>query len=66
MAGQIRRMLDQILQQRSKGDPTIYNATKVKLIFKGLNPDKFDARSADDPGVLAHVREAAAELGIKL
>ena len=66
MAGQIKRMIDTIIQERSKGNPTLVATTKTKIILKGINPDAFKATSDDDPKIIARVREIGAELGIKL
>jgi hypothetical protein len=57
-------MLDSILEQRSKGNPTIRMATKTKLILKGLDPERFSAATADDLAVIAKVRAIAAEWGL--
>ncbi len=59
-------MLDQIIAQRSQGNPTLQSTTKTKLILKGLNPEKFTANSADDPAVLQKVAAVAAEMGVSL
>lgn len=64
MAGQIKQMIDSIVAQRAKGNPTIALTTKTKLVLKGLNPDRFDAGSPDDPAVIAKVKAIAAELGV--
>jgi hypothetical protein len=56
-------MLDGIIAQRSKGNPTLAFATKTKLILKGLNPDKYDGTSPDDPAVVAKIKTIAGELG---
>lgn len=56
-------MLDAIVAQRSKGSPTLAMTTKTKLILKGVNPDRYNSMSPDDPGVMARVRAIAAELG---
>jgi len=37
-----------------------------KLIFKGLNPDKFTSASPEGPAILAMARAPAEELGIRL
>lgn len=63
MAGQIKRMLDSIVAQRSKGNPTLVSVIKTKLILKGLNPDKYSGASLDDPAVIDKVKAMAAELG---
>ena len=66
MPGQIKQMLDSILQQRSNGNSIVLNTTKTKLILKGLNPDKFTLASPDDPAVIAKVRAIAAVLGVHI
>jgi hypothetical protein len=66
MPGQIKRIVDSIIQQRAKGNPTLALTTKAKLIFKGLNPDRFTEDSADDPALIAKARTFAAELGVNV
>jgi len=66
MPGQIKHMLDSIMQQRSKGNATLLLTTKTKLILKGFDPDRFGADSPDDPVVMTRVRAVATELGIHL
>jgi hypothetical protein len=66
MAGDIKRTLDSIIEQRARGSATIALSTKTKLILKGLNPDRFTLTSPDDPAILSKVRAAAAELGVAL
>lgn len=59
-------MLDQLIVQRSKGNPTIALTTKTKIMLKGVNPDKFQPTSEDDPAVMQRVRQIAAEMGVSL
>ncbi len=66
MPGQIKGMIDTILEQRSKGSSTLFFATKTKLILKGVNPERFTATTPDDPQVIAKVQAIAAELGVRL
>jgi hypothetical protein len=66
MAGTIKRMIDAITEKRSKGNPTIVFSTKAKFIFKGVNPDRFNATSPDDPVLIAKVRAIGAEMGIQI
>lgn len=49
MAGKIKKMIDLIIEERSHGNPAIAEMTKAKFILKGLNPDKYDSNSEDDP-----------------
>lgn len=66
MAGQIKRMLDSIVEQRAKGNPVLIQTTKTKLSLKGLSPDKFDTASPDDPALIEKVKAVAAELGTRV
>jgi hypothetical protein len=59
-------MIDTILERRAKGNPTLFFATKTKLILKGVNPDRYTAESPDDPAVITKVLAIAAELGVHL
>jgi hypothetical protein len=64
MAGVIRSMIDSIVKQRAKGNEMIAMTTKTRLVLKGLNPDRFDRSSPDDPATIARVRAVAAEMGV--
>ncbi|HUI82349.1 MAG TPA: hypothetical protein VLY24_30710 [Bryobacteraceae bacterium] len=66
MAGHIKQMIDSIIEQRSKGNATLALTTKTKLVLKGLNPDRFNAGSPDDPAGIAKVQAIAAELGVRV
>lgn len=64
MPGQIKHMLDSIIQQRARGNATIALTTRTKLVLKGINPDRYDSHTEDDPATIAKVRAIAAELGV--
>jgi hypothetical protein len=66
MKGQVKNILDAIITQRSKGDPTLVNTTKAKLILKGVDPDKFTKDTEDDPRILEKVRKIATEFQISI
>jgi len=66
MAGQIRKLLDTIIEKRSKGNPTIALTTKTKLIFKGFDADNFNAGSPDDPAAIEKIKAIAVDLGVRL
>lgn len=65
MPGQIKKMIDSIVEQRARGNPTIALTTLTKLVLKGVNPRKFDDSSLDDPAVIAKLRTIAEELRVK-
>jgi len=64
MAGLIKIMIDKIITQKAKGNVTMINLTKTKLILKGVNPDKFTAASEDDSAIIQKVRIIAKEMGV--
>ncbi|MBN1850935.1 MAG: hypothetical protein JW932_20395 [Deltaproteobacteria bacterium] len=66
MAGQIKQMIDNIIETRSKGNETIAATTRTKLILKGVNPDKFSAKSEDDPLILDKLKQIIKEMGITI
>ena len=66
MAGKIREMINEIIQERSKGNPAIREMTIAKLILKGLNPNKFDSYSVDDPEIIEKLFNIAKQLNVKV
>jgi hypothetical protein len=66
MAGQIKRMIDQIIAKRANGNNAIVATTKTKLIMKGINPDKYTLSSEDDPQIISKLNQIANDLGINL
>jgi hypothetical protein len=66
MAGQIKHIIDRIIEQRAHGNQTIATTTVTKMIIRGIDPDKFSAQSPDDPEVVTRVKVIAAEMGVYL
>jgi hypothetical protein len=66
MAGQIKNMIDKIIQQRAKGDPLLERTTKTKLLLKGINPTRYTEDSQDDPAVIEKLHRFADEMGCRL
>ncbi len=66
MAGQIKQMLDKIINERSRGSSVVAMTTKTKIVLKGVDPDAFTAGSPDDPKTIEKVKEIARELGVAL
>lgn len=64
MAGQIRRMIDRIVEGRSRGDPTLASLTTTKLVLRGIRLDDYDLSSPDDPDVAGKLRGIAEEFGV--
>jgi hypothetical protein len=66
MPGKIKGMIDKIIAERAKGNITLINTTRTKLVLKGIDPDKFNAQSADDPAIMSKLQTLAQEMGITL
>ena len=66
MAGKIRKQLEALILGVAKNNQTLINITKTKLVLKGLNPEKFNDQSPDDPIILEKVKQITAEFGVKI
>jgi hypothetical protein len=66
MAGKIKKVIDQIIKERAKGNIILTSTTRTKIILKGIVPEKFSERSPDDPEVLAKLKDIGRELGVDL
>lgn len=65
MAGKIKEMIDEIIKERSNGNPAIAEMTIAKLILKGINPKKFDGNSFDDRVIIEKLLDIAKQLNVK-
>ncbi|MGA2038902.1 MAG: hypothetical protein ABSH42_06465 [Bryobacteraceae bacterium] len=66
MAGQIKSLIDTIIEKRSQGSSVLMLTTRAKFYLKGVDPDRYDRLSSDDPAVIARIKEIGAELGVTL
>jgi DNA polymerase III sliding clamp (beta) subunit (PCNA family) len=64
MAGQIKKMIDEIIKKRANGDSVLIKTTTTKLVLKGINPDKFTSSSEDDPLIMEKLKSLAKDLNI--
>ncbi len=64
MAGQIKKMIDFIIEERSGGNPALAKITTVKINLKGINPEKYDETSEDNPVVLEKLKILAKDLNL--
>lgn len=65
MAGKIKYMIDTIIEKRSGGNPELVGPLRVKMILKGIHPDKYTSISTDDPVVIEKISNLAKDFGIK-
>jgi len=66
MAGQIKMMIDSIIAKKTRGNPTVANVMKAKLIIKGINPKNYTPVSPDDPAIIAKLQKLAIDMGVTL
>ena len=66
MPGQIKTMIDKIIKERAKGNQTLINTTRTKLLLKGIDPEKFGSGSPDDPVIVNKLQALAHELNVHL
>lgn len=61
MAGQIKSMIDSIIEQRSQGNKVLEGVVKIKLILKGIDPTKYTSTSPDDIAIIGQLQELMRE-----
>ncbi|CDH47716.1 hypothetical protein [Candidatus Contendibacter odensensis] len=66
MPGLVKKMIDAIVLERSKGNVVIANSTRTKLLLKGIDPLKYTPTTEDDAAIIAKVRTAALDFGVRL
>ena len=66
MSGTVKKVIDQIIALRAKGNPTLIMTTRTKLTLKGLYPDQFTLQTEDNPETIAKAIAIAKEMGIEL
>lgn len=64
MAGQLKSMIERVVQERAKGSPTLAVTTRAKLMLKGIPVNEFTDISEDDPAMIQRLRVAASEMGV--
>jgi hypothetical protein len=66
MPGQVHAAIQKIITTKGNGNPVFEQGTKTKLLLKGIDASKWTPTSADDPAMLAKVKQAATEFGISI
>jgi hypothetical protein len=62
MAGQIKKLIDNIIDQRAQGNRVLEGVVKMKLILKGIDPKNYTHQSDDDPAVIGKLLELMNDL----
>lgn len=62
MAGKIKRMIERIISERSRGNEMLARVIKTKLMLKGINPANYSDHSVDDPTILRKLENMLRDL----
>lgn len=62
MAGKIKKVINQIIEQRAGNNPILISTTRTKLQLKGIDIDKYSDSSPDDNGILEKLIEISKQL----
>jgi hypothetical protein len=66
MSGQIKQMIDKIVEEKSRGNDAIASVIKTKIIFKGVIVNKYDSNSEDDSQIISKLKDIAKDMDVKL
>ena len=66
MAGQIKYLIQQLINKRTGGDPGLVAPMKIKLIMKGVDPEQYTDSTPDSPAVIQRVITIAKEMGVDI
>lgn len=61
-----KRLVDELIEKRSKGVEYLKISTRMKLLMKGVDVQKITDDTPDDDLVLKKIHEIATELNITL
>lgn len=64
--GNAKKVLDAIIQKRSRGIKSIAKAIKIKIALKGINPDNLTPDTPDDPVLLRKLVDLARSYGLRV
>lgn len=64
--GQAKKILDAIIEKRSRGIGAIAKTIKIKMALKGINPDLLKSDTPDDPVMLNKLSKLARSYGLQI
>jgi len=66
MQGSAMKLINMLIQEKTKGDPVMQNAIKVKLMLGGIPINKLNDSTPDDPVLNEKIRKVAADYGVAI
>jgi hypothetical protein len=66
MVGQIKEMIEKIVEQKCAGNNIIKSSIKVKIILKGVMVDNYTDGSEDNPEIIEKLKSIAKDMGVSV
>lgn len=60
MPGKIKKLIDELIYVRSKGNPGLEHFTRANLVLNGIEPEHYTESSEDDPSIISKLEEMIA------
>jgi hypothetical protein len=57
MAGEVKRLIDELMRLRTKGNSMLEPFVRVNLMLSGIDPNQYTADSPSDPDAEQKVRK---------
>ncbi len=55
MPGRIKSLIDAVMERRAGKNEALRHFVRSHLILKGINPDRYDESSPDDPEIISRL-----------
>ena len=64
--GQAKKLIDELIEKKGNGNAFQISNIKMKLMFKGIIPDKITNDTPDEKGLIDKIYEVAKDFNITL
>ncbi len=64
--GKAKRLIDELIEKKAQGNSFQISNIKMKLLFKGIIPDKITDETPDNEEILSKIFEVASNFNIQL
>lgn len=64
--GKTKRLIDELIAKKANGNAFQVSNIKMKLLFKGIMPDKITDDTPDEDEVIAKIYEVAKDFNVTL
>ena len=64
--GRTKKLIDELIQKKSNGNAFQVSNVRMKLMFKGVLPDKIDDNTEDQEEIISKIFEVAKDFNVTL